>query len=62
MRRKSIGFLMMTAVLVLAYLIRLLPKSVNWAGRLAPGVTYLVVMWLCNVWDVLPLPALNIFH
>ena len=48
----------MTAVLVLAYLIRLLPKSVNWAGRLAPGVTYLVVMWLCNVWDVLPLPAL----
>ena len=48
----------MTAVLVLAYLIRLLPKSLGWAGRLAPGFTYLMVMWLCNVWDVLPLPAL----
>jgi len=48
----------MTAVLVLAYLIRLLPKSLGWAGRLAPGITYLIVMWLCNAWDVLPLPAL----
>lgn len=48
----------MTAVLVLAYLIRLLPKPLGWVGRLAPGVTYLLVMWLCNVWDVLPLPAL----
>ena len=48
----------MTAVLVLAYLIRLLPKSLGWTGRLAPGITYLLVMWLCNVWDVLPLPAL----
>lgn len=48
----------MTAVLVLAYLIRLLPKSIGRAGTLAPCVTYLTVMWLCNVWDFLPLPPL----
>ena len=48
----------MTAVLVLAYLIRLLPKSLGWPGRLAPAVTYILVMWLCGTWDVYPLPAL----
>ena len=48
----------MTAVLVLAYLARLLPKPLGWAGRLAPGITYLLVMWLCDGWDILPLPAL----
>lgn len=48
----------MTAVLVLSYLTRLMPKSLGWAGRLAPGFTYILVMWLCNCWDVLPLPAL----
>ena len=48
----------MTAVLVLAYLIRLLPRPLGWAGRLAPGATYLLVMWLCNTWDIFPLPAL----
>lgn len=48
----------MTAVLVLAYLPRLLPKPLGWAGKLAPGATYLLVMWLCNKWDILPLPAL----
>ena len=48
----------MTAVLVLAYLIRLLPKVPGWIIRLVPGVTYLLVMWLCGVWDILPVPAL----
>ncbi len=48
----------MTAVLVLAYLLRLLPKPLGWAGRLAPGATYLLVMWLCNMWDILPLVPL----
>ena len=48
----------MTAVLVLAYLIRLFPASSGWAVGLAPGVTYLLVMWLCDMWDILPLPAL----
>ncbi len=50
----------MTAVLVLSYLIRLLPRPLGWAGRLAPGVTYLLVMWLYGVWDILPLPALAV--
>ena len=48
----------MTAVLVLAYLIRLFPKPLGLTGRLAPGVTYILVMWLCGTWDVYPLPAL----
>ncbi len=48
----------MTAVLVLAYFIRLLPKPLSWAGRLAPGVVYLLVMWLWKTWDIYPLPAL----
>ena len=48
----------MTAVLVLAYLPRLLPKSFGLAGQLAPGLTYVFIMWLCNAWDLYPLPAL----
>ena len=48
----------MTAVLVLAYLIRLLPKQLGWIGRIAPGILYIGVMWLCDHWDLLPLPAL----
>jgi len=48
----------MTAVLVLAYLPRLLPKPLGLAGRLAPGATYFLIMWLCNTWDLYPLPAL----
>ncbi len=45
----------MTAVLVLSFLVRLLPKPVGRAAVLAPGVTYLIVMWLWERWDVLPL-------
>lgn len=48
----------MTAVMVLAYLLRLLPRPLGWAGRLVPGIMYLSMMWLCNVMDLLPLPAL----
>ena len=48
----------MTAVLVLAYLPRLLPRSIGIGGRLAPGATYFLIMWLCNTWDLYPLPAL----
>ena len=48
----------MTAVLVLAHLPRLLPKPLGLAGRLAPGATYFLIMWLCNTWDLYPLPAL----
>lgn len=45
----------MTAVLVLSFLIRLFPKPVGRAGSLTPGITYLIVMWLCEAWDLLPL-------
>lgn len=48
----------MTAVLVLAYLPRLLNKPMGILGRLAPGATYFLIMWLCNTWDLYPLPAL----
>ena len=48
----------MTAVLVLAYLIRLLPKSAGPLGKIAPAITYLVMVWFCKQWDFLPLPAL----
>ncbi len=48
----------MTAVLVLAYLIRLLPGKADRLAKFAPGITYLLVMWLCDTWDILPLPAL----
>lgn len=47
-----------TAVVVLSYLLRLFPRPLGWAGRLAPGFLYLLVMWLYGVWDVLPIPAL----
>ena len=46
----------MTAVLVMAYLLRLLPKRIGFG--LAPGILYLMVMWLCGAWDFLPLPPL----
>ena len=45
----------MAAVLVLSFLIRLLPKPIGRVGVLAPGVTFLLVMWLCDRWDLLPL-------
>lgn len=48
----------MTAVLVLAYLIRLLPRPLGWAGRLAPGIMYIGVMALGGYADWMPLPAL----
>ena len=50
----------MTAVLVLAYLVRLLPKPAGVLGRIAPVFTYLLVMWLCEAWDLTPLPALTL--
>ena len=48
----------MTAVLVLSYLVRLLPQKISSISRFAPGVTYLLVMWLCDMWDIYPMPAL----
>ena len=50
----------MTAVMTLSYLVRMLPRQNKVLWRLAPGVLYLVVMGLCNRWDLLPLPGLLI--
>lgn len=48
----------MTAVVVLSYLIRFLPRYPKWTGRLAPGCIGLLFMELTGVWDLLVLPGL----
>lgn len=48
----------MTAVMCLAYLVRLLPGHPRWLRCVAPGMAYLGVMALSNHWDMAPLPGL----
>ena len=48
----------MTAVLCLAWVLRLVPALPKWALYSASGCVYLVVMGLCGVWDLMPLPGL----
>lgn len=48
----------MTAVLCLAWLVRLLPVRQKWLLRLAPAAVCVVVMILCGIWDAAPLPGL----
>lgn len=48
----------MTSVLVMSFLVRLLPRYPKKLARLAPAVTYLLVMGLCHQRDLYPLPAL----
>ena len=48
----------MTAVLCLAYLLRLIPRMNQWVLHCAGGAVYLLVMALCGVWDLQPLPGL----
>ena len=48
----------MTAVLSLAYLVRFLPLSRKWLENLAPAILYLLVMGLCGLQDLTPLPGL----
>ncbi len=48
----------MTGALCLAYLSRLIPGLPKWAAYTAPAVAYAVVMGLCGVWDLQPLPGL----
>jgi len=50
----------MTAVMAMGDLLRFLPRYPKWLGCLAPGVVYLMVMGLCNHWDLQPLPGLLI--
>lgn len=48
----------MTAALCLAWLTRLIPGRAKWIRYAAPGVVYVVVMALCGLWDLYPLPGL----
>lgn len=48
----------MTAVLCLAYLLRLLPWGSRRLYYATPSLVYLLVMALSGVWDLAPLPAL----
>ena len=48
----------MTAVLALAYLVRLLPRQNRVLTRTAPVLAYILIMWLCSAWDMHPLPGL----
>ena len=50
----------MTAVLCLAYFLRLVPGLPAWALYNASGAVYLAVMGLCGRWDLMPLPGLLI--
>lgn len=50
----------MTAVLCLAWLIRLIPNANKWLLCSACAGVYLAVMGLCGVWDIYPLPGLLI--
>jgi len=48
----------MTAVLCLAYLVRLIPGVSKWVMYCASAGVYMAVMGLCGIWDVAPLPGL----
>ena len=48
----------MTAVMILAFLVRFLPRSAAWMRMTAPGVVYLGILWLGGYGDFLPLPGL----
>jgi len=50
----------MTAVLCLAWVLRLIPGLHKGLLYAAPGLVYILVMSLCNVWDLYPLPGLLI--
>ena len=48
----------MTAVLCLAWLLRLIPGLNKWFLCSAGATVYIVVMALCGLWDIQPLPGL----
>lgn len=48
----------MTAVMALAFFVRLLPRAPKGLSKIAPGLVYLLVMSLSGHWDLQPLPAL----
>lgn len=48
----------MTAVMCLAYFVRMVPFDKRWQRYAAPGAAYLVVMAVCGMQDMTPLPGL----
>ncbi len=48
----------MTAVICVTYFLRLIPGMRKWLSLATPGAVYILVMALCGVWDLYPLPAL----
>ena len=48
----------MTAVACLAWLTKLIPGRTKGLRYLAPPVIYVLVMALCNLWDLYPLPGI----
>ena len=50
----------MTAVVSLAYFVRMIPKIHPILKHLAPGLVYIAVMNVCGAWDLMPLPGLVI--
>ena len=48
----------MTAILCLSYLIRFLPKQPLWLGGATVVCVCGMVMYVCGVWDITPIPGL----
>lgn len=48
----------MTAVMCLAYFVRMIPFEKRWLRYAAPGAACLLVMGVCGIWDLMPLPGL----
>lgn len=48
----------MTAVMSLAYFLRMIPGIPRGVRHFGPGLVYIGVMSVCGVWDIMPLPGL----
>lgn len=48
----------MTAVMSMAYFLRMLPFDKHWKACICPGIAYLAVMILCGIRDPTPIPGL----
>lgn len=48
----------MTAVMVLAFLVRMLPRFPRWGLQAAPVSMHFLVMLMCNLWDPVPIAGL----
>lgn len=48
----------MTAVTVLSFFVRFLPRYPAWVGKLAPGCVGVFLMYVCRAWDWNVLPGL----